>query len=207
MTPYEIFEDLRYKVIWLKIQPGTTLNLVELASTYKVSRNPITIALTKLESEEWVVKNGSHFVVSPLTLERMREITEIRHILEVQAYIWSMNRISAESLKELHLLKEEIIALNSNVSKQSIIELDVRFHQIIYQGTQNRQLANTLDRLLNHYLRFWLSSPTPIDPTSFFKDIVDIIDAFDAKDELQLKTACTSHIKASLDEIMGISHI
>ncbi len=204
MTPLKIFNDLKQKIIWLEIQPGTALNLVELSKEYNVSRNPITIALTRLECEEWVVRNGSHFVVSPLTLDRMREITEIRLIMEIQAYIWALNRISGEALQELSELKNDINSLGEIADKREIIAIDIKFHLIIYRETQNRQLAEMLDRMLHHYVRFWLSSPSQIQPKLFFQEIIAIIDAFSAKDEIQLKTACTSHVKASLDEIMGI---
>ena len=78
MDPIAIYEDLKEKIIWLDLEPGSTLNLVELAESYGVSRNPIMIALTRLNVDEWVIRQGVHFVVSPLTVDRMREITEIR---------------------------------------------------------------------------------------------------------------------------------
>ena len=67
MDPIKIYADLKEKIIWLDIEPGATLNLVELAKSYGVSRNPVMIALTRLNVEEWVVRQGVHFVVSPLT--------------------------------------------------------------------------------------------------------------------------------------------
>ncbi|RPI77968.1 MAG: GntR family transcriptional regulator, partial [Desulfobacteraceae bacterium] len=45
MDPISIYEDLRQKIIWLELKPGCTLNLVELAESYSVSRNPVMIAL------------------------------------------------------------------------------------------------------------------------------------------------------------------
>lgn len=205
MTPLSIYEDLKRKIIWLDLPPGTTLNLVKLAKEYDISRNPLTIALTRLEGEEWVVRNGSHFTVSPLTLERIREITEIRLIMEVQANVWAMQRMLPESLERLKDLRGRIRQLTAGINKREIIQLDVEFHQIIYQSTQNNQLAVMLDRLLNHYLRFWLAGPAIIMPEVFFKEILDVIQAIETQDETQLKSACTTHIKASLDEIMGIS--
>lgn len=205
MTPSAIYEDLKEKIIWLKIKPGTTLNLVDLAKSYHVSRNPVTIALTRLETEEWVIRNGSHFVVSPLTLERMRDITEVRLLMEVQANIWTMHRISAEGLNELKKIKKEISELKKEATKEDIIHLDVRFHRLIYRETQNAQLEVMLDRMLNHYLRFWLSRPSRIDQDAFFSDILETIDAIERKDETRLHAACTAHVKSSLDEIMGLA--
>jgi DNA-binding GntR family transcriptional regulator len=204
MDPIAIYEDLKKKIIWLEVEPGSTLNLVELAESYGVSRNPVMLALTRLNSEEWVVRNGVHFVVSPLTINRMREITEIRAVMETQATIWAMNRITPEGLDELKKLRDEIKNLDPAAPKKQIIELDFKFHRLIYQETQNNQLVQLLERLLSHYLRFWLSVPQNIKPDTFFREAREIIQALEAKDEVGLRAASTAHIKVSLDTILGL---
>lgn len=205
MDPNAIFDDLKQKIIWLDLEPGATLNLVELAKSYGVSRNPVMLALTRLASEEWVVRQGVHFVVSPLTIDRMREITEIRSVMETQANVWAMNRMTPEGLAALRDLRDEIKALRRNVTRKEIVGLDFRFHQMIYRQTRNHQLARLLERLLSHYLRFWLSSPGNIDPDVFFREALAIVDAIEAKDEKRLRAASATHIKESLDTIMGLS--
>ena len=205
MDPIAIYEDLKEKIIWLEVEPGSTLNLVELAESYGVSRNPVMLALTRLNSEEWVVRNGVHFVVSPLTIDRMREITEIRAVMETQANIWAMNRISPEGLEELKEIRDEIQTLDTAATKKQLIELDFKFHRVIYRETQNNQLGQLLERLLSHYLRFWLSVPQNIKPETFFREAKEIIQALEAKDEVGLRAASTAHIKVSLDTILGLS--
>jgi len=205
MDPLTIYEDLKDKIIWLDLKPGSTLNLVELSQGYRVSRNPVTIALTRLDAEEWVVRNGSHFVVSPLTVDRIREITEIRSVMEVQANLWAMQRMDDQGFAMLKALRDEILTLRDGASNKEIVELDVKFHQLLYKETKNKQLTTMLNRMLSHYLRFWLSSPNPIKRDTFFKDELEIIQAMETKDEARLKAATTTHIKASLDEIMGLS--
>lgn len=205
MDPIAIYEDLKKKIIWLELEPGITLNLVELAGSYGVSRSPVMLALTRLNSEEWVVRNGVHFVVSPLTIDRMREITEIRAVMETQANIWAMNRITPEGLDELKKIRDEIQNLNATATKKQLIELDFKFHRVIYRETHNNQLGQLLERLLSHYLRFWLSSPRNINPDTFFKEAREIIQALEARDEVGLRAASTAHIKVSLDTILGLS--
>jgi len=204
MDPIAIHEDLKEKIIWLELEPGRTLNLTELAHSYGVSRNPVMIALTRLDAEQWVTRQGVHFVVSPLTIERMREITEIRSIMEIQANIWAMNRITERGLTELKALREEILNIDPAADNRQIVHLDFKFHRLIYRQTRNHQLAELLERLLSHYLRFWLSGPHAIDIDSFFSEALEIIRAIETRDELRLKAAASAHIKVSLDTIMGI---
>jgi len=205
MDPIAIYEDLKEKVIWLDLKPGSTLNLVELAASYGVSRNPVMIALTRLNVEEWVVRQGVHFVVSPLTVDRMREITEIRSLMETQANIWAMNRMTPQGLAELAKIRDEIKALKADATKKEIVQLDFKFHRLLYRETRNQQLAQLLERLLAHYLRFWLSGPQAIDPETFFNEALEIFEAIETRDEVRLKAATLAHVKISLEKIMGLS--
>ena len=204
MDPIAIYEDLKEKIIWLDIEPGSTLNLVDLAASYGVSRNPVMIALTRLNVEEWVIRQGVHFVVSPLTVDRMREITEIRSLMETQANIWAMNRISPEGMAELTKIRDEINALHADATKKEIVQLDFKFHRLLYRQTHNQQLAQQLERLLAHYLRFWLSGPQQIESEKFFTEALEIYEAIETKDEVRLKAATIAHVKVSLDKIMGL---
>lgn len=205
MDPIAIYEDLKEKIIWLDLEPGSTLNLVELAASYGVSRNLVMIALTRLNVEEWVVRQGVHSVVSPLTVDRMREITEIRSLIETQANIWAMNRITPESLAELAKIRDEIKALKADTAKKEIVQRDFKFHRLLYRETRNQQLAQLLERLLAHYLRFWLSGPQQIEPERFFAEALEIFGAVETKDAVRLQAATLAHVKVSLDKIIGLS--
>ena len=203
MEPKKIYELLREKIIWLDLMPETYLNLSELAESFKVSRTPVKEALVLLQADGWVLRHGQHFMVTPLSLSRIKEITEIRMVLEIQANSWAMERISPEELAALNELKEEIKGLGNAPSNRQLVELDFRFHRGLYHATKNSQLAQLLDRLLSHYLRFWLSIPREIEPQSFFKETAEIIRAVESKDNARIKEASTEHIKKSIDEIMG----
>lgn len=204
MDPNDIYNSLKNKIIWLELAPGSTLNQVELAQAYGVSRTPLTIALTRLNGEDWVLRQGSHFVVSPLTLERMREITEIRSVLEMQANVWTMNRITPAGLAELKDLGKAIENLAPTATKREIFTLDYRFHSLLYREARNNQLAQLLEHILGHYIRFWLADPNELNQALFFSEANEIIRAIEAKDELTLRASTATHIKVSLNRIMHV---
>jgi len=202
LTLHEIFTDLKSKIVWLELKPETILNHVDLAQGYGVSRTPVVIALNRLEMENWVVRHGSHFVVSPLTVERMRDITELRMVLEPQANIWAMYRMTEDSLAELQNVKDEIAELQPGTGNREIVSLDVKFHELLYRESHNSQVHHLLTNLLGHYLRFWLSIASRIDKDKFFSEAIEIIRAIKEKDEVRLRAASAEHIKISLDEVM-----
>jgi DNA-binding GntR family transcriptional regulator len=201
METDKIFEVIYQQIINLDLVPEKVLNLSELAEKFKVSRTPIKEALISLQAEGLVIRHGSHFMVTPLSLNRIKEITEIRSVLEVQANIWAMNRATVAELEKLSELNNEILHLNEDTSNRRIVELDQQFHHLIYQMAKNTQLSQFLKKLLNHYSRFCLSIPRDIKPKPFFKETRKMIKAIKAKDEAQLRMATIAHIRESLDEI------
>jgi DNA-binding GntR family transcriptional regulator len=203
MEPGEIYKLLREKIIWLDLMPESYLNLSELAESFGVSRTPIKEVLILLQAEGWVLRHGSHFMVTPLSLSRIKEITEMRNIMEVQANIWAMGRITSEELGSLGKLKKEILEIGDAPSNRQLVELDVRFHRTLFQATKNTQLAQMLEQLLIHYQRFWLSIPREIEAESFFSGTIEMIQAIEAKDDVRLRAESINHIKNSVDEIMG----
>ena len=203
MESSKIYELVREEIIWLGLMPESILNLSELAESFEVSRTPIKEALIFLQADGWVLYQGSHFMVTPLSLDRIKEITEIRSLIEVQANIWAMDRITSKELGSLDELKKEILEIGGVPSNRQLVEMDVKFHRTLFQATKNSQLAQMLERLLIHYLRFWLSIPREIEPQSFFVETLEIIKAIEAKNDVRLRAASIKHIKNSVDEIMG----
>lgn len=203
MTPENIYQALKNKIIWLDFAPESVFNISEIAESYGVSRTPIKEILILLHAEGWLLRNGSRFMVTPLSINRIREITEIRSVMEVQANLWALQRITPEEIAALDNLKSEIANLDDTAGNKHMIELDFKVHRILFNATQNDRLAKLLERLLSHYLRFWLSIPRQIVPKLFFAEVLEMIQAIEKKDEERLRKISIAHIENSVNEIMS----
>ena len=203
MDPSRIYETLRSRIIHLELAPESVLNISELAEQFNVSRTPVKEALLALLAEEWVLRQGSHFMVTPLSLERIREVTEIRMVLEPQANVWAMERITPQDLAALHELRDHARGLNPAGGNRPIVDADFAIHHQIWKSARNAQLATLLERLLSHYLRFWLATPRRIDTAVFFAEAFALIEAIEQRDEQRIRETSTHHIRNSVAEIMG----
>ncbi|MEH0021558.1 MAG: GntR family transcriptional regulator [Desulfobacter sp.] len=203
IDPDRIYSALRKKIIHLELAPESVLNLSDLAKEFNVSRTPIKEVLISLQSEEWIMRQGSHFIVTPLSLERIREITEIRIVMEVQANIWAMERITPPELEKLEDLRQQILDFDADACNQDIVDFDFYLHHFIFSMTKNANLARILERLLSHYLRFWLAIPRQIDQQDFFAETLELIDAVINKDAALIRECTTRHIRNSVAQIMG----
>ena len=204
METNKIYAALKEKIIWLDLMPESLLNVSELAKSFNVSRTPVKEALIYLEAEGWVLRNGTHILVTPLSIERIKEISEIRSIMEVQANIWAMYRMDKEEWLTLKKIRKEIENLSEVPNNKQLVELDLKFHRTLLKASKNNQLAQILERLLHHFLRFWLSIPLKTGVQTVFRDTIEIIQAIEMKNEAAVKLATLEHIKESVDEIMGI---
>ena len=202
MEPEKVYQLLKERIMWLELVPESVLNISELADEFGVSRTPIKEAMLLLQADGWILRHGNHFLVTPLSLDRIREINEIRSVLEVQANIWAMYRITNDELKSLKDLEKEILQVNESPSKRKVVEVDLKFHRRLFEATKNNQLAHSLDRLLCHFLRFWLSIPREIEPTPSPANSLEVIQAIEEKDESRLRAASFHHIKWSMDEMV-----
>jgi GntR family transcriptional regulator, rspAB operon transcriptional repressor len=203
VDPNRIYAILKKKITWLELSPGSILNLSELAQDFGVSRTPVKEALMLLQADEWVLRNGTHFLVTPLSLDRIKDITEIRSVMERQANLWAMERITEKELTELKKITNRIKKVNDKTSLAKLLEIDFSFHSIIFKATQNQQLIRIMEGLLAHYSRFWLSFQVVVDRKTCFDETLDIIEAIETKDASKLEKATTEHINRSLQAITG----
>ena len=198
----KIYEELKQRIIWLDLPPESAINVSETAEGLKVSRTPVKEALIQLQAEGWVLRQGSHFMVTPLSLDRIREISDIRIVLEVQASVWAARRMNGAELERIKRLAREAEAISPGTPNRELVELDFKIHHAVFGAARNVQLAQLLERLLYHYLRFWLSIPREIDKESLFGYLPRLIQALEEKDEAGLRRISYEHIAASVEEIM-----
>ena len=203
MDPEQIHAALKNKIIYLELAPESVLNLSDLAKEFGVSRTPIKEVLISLQAEEWIMRQGPHFIVTPLSLERIREITEIRLVMEVQANIWAMERITTPEMEQLSALETEIGTFDENSPNLRIVNFDFTIHHFIFKVAKNSNLAKILERILGHYLRFWLAIPRQIDHKDFFSEALELIDAIRHKNDSRVRDCTTRHIRHSVAQIMG----
>ena len=148
-----VFNTLRQAILKGELKPGERLMEIALAEKLGVSRTPIREAMRKLELEGLVhiIPNKGAFVEG-VTLQDVKDIYEIRTLLEGLCARWAAERITQEQLEEL----EEIVFLSDfHYSKENwdqILELDNRFHEMVYEACASKELTRVL-RDYHHYLQ------------------------------------------------------
>lgn len=199
MDSKKIPELLRNKIIHLELAPEHIINVSDLADSFGISRTPIKEALLLLQGEGWVVRHGSHFMVTPFSIKRLKDNIEIRLALEPQAYQWAMQRMTEAEYQELAELEREMREISPSEPPKAFGELDQRFHEFLLRASKNLELVPLLSRVIGQCLRYM--SPMEADRKDYFNSALDMIDAIRRQDADRLRETSIEHIKMSLYEV------
>ncbi len=82
----QLYNQLRRDIVLGDLKPGVRLKLEGLSADYKASVNTLRETLSRLASEGLVIAEGQRgFAVPPVSIEDLRDITEMRALLECHA--------------------------------------------------------------------------------------------------------------------------
>jgi DNA-binding GntR family transcriptional regulator len=151
-----IYNTLRRAIVLNELKPGERLNLDELAAKCNTSVTPVREALQMLTQEGLVVnKPHAGFYVAKVTLKQLRDLLELREILEVASVERAATRITDEQLAALERVHAGYVG-DDDASQERYLDENRRFHYTIAQASGNRELAKALKRLHDRLARFFV---------------------------------------------------
>ncbi len=166
--------------------PGSALNERELAAELGVSRTPVREALLRLRLEGLVrvVPRGGIFVAET-SIRQIREITEVRLVLEECSGRLAVARCSPQWLAELQAWLDACGEEWSDLSGRERMRRDLVFHEFLDRAAGNQTLAQQLTVLRNQAVLFWGQSAADqyeLEPIiDEYREVVDAIAARDAE--------------------------
>ena len=139
-----IYDGLKQKISCGDI----TSRVVEqdLAKEYGVSRTPVREVIRELVKEGVLISipNLGTFI-KQYTLQEVKNIYEIRGVLEGLAVNLATKRISSDESDSLMELAKNIESKRLEENWDAVYELDKKFHKLIAVCSRNANLENTLE--------------------------------------------------------------
>ena len=120
-----VFNTLRQAIITGEFAPGERLMEISLANRLGVSRTPVREAIRKLELEGLVImipRKGAQ--VARITEKNLRDVIEIRTVLEEFAAVLACERIDQAGLHDLRQAHEDFIRSVENGDILDIVDKD-----------------------------------------------------------------------------------
>lgn len=184
-------------------RPGEKLKLDAMRDLYGASINTLREILSRLISEGLVMSRGQGgFVVVPVSLADLRDITEMRLLLECRAARLSIEHADLEWESSLvaayHKLSraEEMVEKSPEKHSELYETYNREFHHALVAGCQSRWLLTFHSVMYDQSTRYRMLSfrvqDFPRDQSR--REHREILDAALAHDAAQLEKVLTAHI-------------
>ncbi len=149
-----IYKKLRRSIGVGHRKQGERLDLAALAESYGTSVTPVRDALQMLSQEGLVtIKPRSGYFVTHITLKQLRDMLELREILEIASVERAAVQITDKQLEQLEHVHSGYTGKDDE-SYERYMDENRRFHCLIAEASGNRELAEALGRLHDRLIRF-----------------------------------------------------
>jgi DNA-binding GntR family transcriptional regulator len=152
----EIYTEIKNRILFFEYEPGEMLNEKAMAAEFGVSRTPVREALLRLEWEKLLtIIPRAGIMVSKVEFHQLREVFQTRTPLE-----GLMGRLAALQMTDEHLfrmreIKNECEKILTSQDKRSLVEVDMKFREVIHDSANNESLREVSDYLYYQTQRLW----------------------------------------------------
>lgn len=198
-TKLKIYKEIRRSIIMGHRKPGERLDIDEIARQYNTSITPVRDALQMLTQEGLVsIKPRSGYFVTRMTLKQLRDMMELRKILELAAVERAAMRITPAQIQELRSVHAGYTG-DDDVSYDRYTDENRKFHVSIAIASGNLELAEMISRLHDRLARFMVLRHAGQSQEFTHARIVDALEKHDPE---AAKRALLDDIEVSHDEII-----
>jgi DNA-binding GntR family transcriptional regulator len=149
-----IYKRLRRSIIMGNREAGERLNVEAIADEYDTSVTPVRDALQMLSHEGLVdIKPRSGYFVKSITLKQLRDLLDVRRLLELTAIERAALRATEEQIEEMSHVHAGYTG-DDDESYDRYTDENRRFHYLLAKASGNNELAEMVGSLHDRLARF-----------------------------------------------------
>jgi DNA-binding GntR family transcriptional regulator len=193
------YDELRERILDLRLPPGSLVNEHALASDLGLGRMPVREAIARLAIDRFITvlpRRGT--VVTQVGLDDVLDMFEAREAIECGVAHIVANRATGEDLATLRRLVEAADRARDGTDHEAFLRDDHAIHSFLVHMVRNSLLQDAADRLLLHNLRFWRTywASRPAQHATMINH-GSLLAALEAHDPEQADKAMREHLVAS----------
>lgn len=202
------YERIKHDIIFGQLAPSTKLKLDGLREKYQASVSTLRETLNRLASEGFVqAEEQRGFFVQPVSAEDLREVAELRILLECSALETSMACGDADwegslvaAHHKLHLIEKKMLAGDTS-QKELWKRYDWEFHQSMIQACNSQNLLTLHGVIFDKYLRYQMAVLTNRGQEAI-DEHKEMFEATLARDIPRAKRQLEEHIRLGLEHTL-----
>jgi len=199
----DIYNALRSAILNGHLKPGERLAIEELKIKFGTSVTPLRDAFQMLNQEALItIKPRSGYFVTRITLKELRDMLELREILELAAIERAANNMTPERIEQLRGVHRGYTG-DDEISYTRYTDENRDFHYMVAEAAQNMELAVTLGHLLDRLARFMVVRHAGKDMEDIHEPLIQRLEAHDSDGAKQMLIKELHETKiAIMDRIM-----
>lgn len=197
----QLYDNLRSAVLTLDIAPGERISERGLEARFHASRTPVRAALSRLEREGLILHEGRSWTVTPIDLDEIAALAELRGVLEPAAARLAVQRATAEQLDEV---RAHLDGLRPTPDQQAGIRMGSTFHLDLAALGGNRFVTDAIADALTRLERTrWIEVRTPEARDAAWEEHSTILDAVRDGDADRAASLLAAHVAGTNDRLIS----
>lgn len=203
-TAEQVAGALREAILQGDLAPGEPLEETACAETFGVSRNTVREAIRELARGGLVIQSRRRpAVVTQLTEQDVREIFELRRIVEFSAVEIAAG--SDADYSDVEAALDDLVLLSGTKEWRRLVEADAAFHTAIAGLPRNQRLSRTYDTIQNEVrLCLSLTDRWDTDPADQVRQHRELAEKLIAGDVAGCKALLKAHIDDAESRVLGV---
>lgn len=207
------FRRIREDIIAGTLPPGRKLKLDSLKAQYGASVSTLREILSRLASENLVMAEGQRgFEVAPATAENLREVADLRLLLESHAIRLSLatgdldweGRVVAASHK-LSVIEAQLLSGEKERTAQWV-RYDFAFHNALISACGSRTLLDLHASVFDRFIRYHMLAAS-FRGSAVMDDHKALFELAMQRDVEGIVGKLTSHIRSGVDYVLSTGRI
>ena len=196
----QLYDNLRAAILTLELAPGERISERGLEARFHASRTPVRAALSRLEREGLILHEGRSWTVTPIDLDEIAALAEVRGVLEPAAARLAVARAGDAAIGEV---RSHLDALRPTPDRQAGIRMGSTFHLDLAALGGNRFMTDAVADALTRLERTrWIEVRTPEARDAAWQEHSDILDAVSAGDGERAADLLAAHIAGTNERLM-----
>jgi DNA-binding GntR family transcriptional regulator len=195
-----VYRELVRAILSGRIPPGERLVTERIAEQMQVSHMPVREALHRLEARGFLTAQKKRgYVLRELSAENLREITEMRLVLEPMAVKAACGRAEEGVIDGLRTLHKHYERAAKGGDMDEFLRLNKEFHFTIYRAANRPVLQEHIDRLwdrISPYLHILCRDIGDFDPLKSCENHQGMLEGMERRDAEEV----VKWVKADLSE-------
>jgi len=181
--PDRVYDVLKRRILTCVMEPSKKLNERFLSAELGVSRTPLREALNRLAAEGLVdLIPYKGYVVSPLTVEQIRNLSELRRVVESEAAAMAAVRSTVADQKRLLALAELRYTPGNRKTYEKYLQANTAFHFAVARCSRNPSLEQVVISVLGQLQRpLYLGLDVGVNARQATAEHLELVKAIRAK--------------------------